>query len=82
MGEKRNAKVLSSYAGKRAVSRWRAAGLETVTTRELATALRTTEQAIRTNADLPYTVVNARGDRRYSVDAIEAFLKANTRVAG
>jgi hypothetical protein len=82
MGEKRNTKAASSYVAKRAVARWRAAGVETVTTRELAAALKITEQAVRTNPSLPYTVVNTRGDRRYSVDVIERYLIANTRQVG
>lgn len=82
MGTKKNTpRLASAHVGKRAVARWRAAGVETVTTRELASMLKTTEQAVRTGP-LPYTVINSRGDRRYSVDAIEAHLIAQTRTAG
>lgn len=74
-------KRAATYVGKRAVDRWRSAGLESVTTRELAAALRITEQAVRASLPIPYTIVNTRGDRRYSVDEVERFLIASTKAA-
>ena len=72
------AKRAPNYVGKKDVARWRAAGLETVSTRQLAAALGISEQAVRTKSPIPYTIVNTRGDRRYLVDEIERHLIANT----
>lgn len=70
-----------AYAGEKAVARWRMTGMETVTVQELAAALRVREQTVRA-LPIPYTEVNGRRDRRYSVDEVERYLIASTRAAG
>jgi NADH/NAD ratio-sensing transcriptional regulator Rex len=69
----------AAYVGQKAVERWRAENKEAVTSGEIATALRVTDQTVRGFPGLSYTVVGGRGDRRYLVDEVERWLIAQTR---
>jgi hypothetical protein len=70
-----------NYVGRSKVEGWRAAGQEWVTSDDIARALGVTTETIRGAAGLPYTIVTGRGDRRYLVDDVEAWLLANTVVS-
>lgn len=68
-----------AYVGQSAVEKWEAAGVEAVTTSELARALGVTSQTVR-SMPIAYTSVG-KSRRHYLVADVKRHLIASTRAA-